>query len=73
MIDSFQLVLDSVIVSDAGDYQCMFGDIVDSQMESSTSEVSLSVARQASLQFGEEVGTGDSWVLLKDQVGWQRY
>ena len=68
MFDTLQLVLDSVGVADAGDYQCMFGDIVDSQMTSDTREVSLSVARQASLQFGEEVGAGDSWVLLKDEV-----
>ena len=61
-------MLDSVSVADSGDYQCMFGDIVDSKMESSTQGVTLSVARQASLQFGDEVGAGDSWMLLKDQV-----
>ena len=53
---------------DAGDYQCMIGAIVDSKLEKNERSVSVSVARQAELQFGDELGDGDSWMLVKDQV-----
>ena len=46
----------------------MIGAIVDSKLEKNERSVSVSVARQAELQFGDELGDGDSWMLVKDQV-----
>ena len=67
--DLFQLLMDGVSVEDEGSYQCMIGKVEDGEFIKDTRTISVEVATEADIQFGEDVDTSEeAFVMLKDQV-----
>ena len=65
----FQLLIEEVSVEDAGSYQCMIGKVEDGEFIKDTRTISVEVATEADIQFGEDVDTSEeAFVMLKDQV-----
>ena len=65
----FQLLMSGVSVEDAGSYQCMIGKVEDGEFIKDTRTISVEVATEADIKFGEEVDTDEeALVMLKDQV-----
>ena len=65
----FQLLMSGVSVEDAGSYQCMIGKVEDGDFIKDTRTISVEVATEADIQFGEDVDTSEeALVMLKDQV-----
>ena len=61
--------MEEVSVEDAGSYQCMIGKVEDGEFIKDTRSISLEVATEADIQFGEDVDTSEeAFVMLKDQV-----
>ena len=61
--------MEGVSVEDAGSYQCMIGKLEDREFIKDTRTISVEVATEADLQFGEDVDTSEEAVImLKDQV-----
>ena len=66
--------MDGVSVGDEGSYQCMIGKVEDGEFIKDTRTISVEVATEADIQFGEDVETSEeAFVILKDQVKRRKY
>ena len=61
--------MEGVSVEDAGSYQCMIGRVENGIFTKDTRLISVEVATETDLQFGEDVDTSEEAIeMLKDQV-----
>ena len=63
-----QIGLEDVSLDDQGDYQCMVGKLEEGELVKSEKIISVSVAMQASLEFGGDIAEiEEKWMVLEDE------